>query len=145
MKQDLLIFTLGTRERFAVNVANTKEIITLGHLNQMPGASSWVHGVTRVREKVIPVVDTYGVLFGKTREQTPVMAIVLDLEHPIALAVFDVSHVHKFDPQIQAHEAGKGNYVEMIIQDEHGLIQKLREANLFAGISRAHHQLQAAA
>lgn len=141
MKQDLLIFNLGTRERFAVDVATTKEIITLGHLNQLPGSSSLVLGVTRVREKIIPVIDTQGILFGNPCAKAPQMAVVLDLEYPIALAVKEVSHVHKFDTSVHAHDAGKGAYVELVIQDELGLIQKIRASSLAQRISRAHAEL----
>lgn len=146
MKQDLLIFNLGTRERFAVDVANTKEIITLGHLNQMPGAGTLVLGVTRVRDKVIPVVDTQGILFGRASSRTPIMAIVLDLEQPIALAVTEVSNVHKFDSDKHTHDEGKGAFVEQVIHDEQGLIQKLRAQSLFTSITKAQqqHQEQAA-
>lgn len=142
MKQNLLIFNLGTHERFAVDVSKTKEIVPLGDLNQIPGSSALVLGVARVRDAVIPVVDTQGILFNKPSIQKPLMAIVLDLDEPIALAVSAVSHVHKFDPELHAHDEGKGAYVELVVQDDQGLIQKLRAKNLFSRITQAQTPVQ---
>lgn len=142
MKQNLLIFSLGTHQRFAVDVSNTKEIVTLGDLSQIPGSSALVLGVTRVRDAVIPVIDTQGILFNKPSIQKPLMAIVLDLGEPIALAVSAVSHVHKFDPELHAHDEGKGTYVELVIQDHQGLIQKLTAKKLFSRLSQAQTPLQ---
>jgi len=142
MKQNLLIFSLGTHQRFAVDVANTKEIVTLGDLSQIPGSSALVLGVTRVRDAVIPVIDTQAILFKKLSIQKPLMAIVLDLGEPIALAVSAVSHVHKFDPELHAHDEGKGTYVELVIQDHQGLIQKLTAKKLFSRLSQAQTPLQ---
>lgn len=142
MKQNLLIFSLGTHQRFAVDVSNTKEIVTLGDLSQIPGSSALVLGVTRVRDAVIPVIDTQGILFNKPTIQKPLMAIVLDLGEPIALAVSAVSHVHKFDPELHAHDEGKGTYVELVIQDHQGLIQKLTAKKLFSRLSQAQTPLQ---
>lgn len=142
MKQNLLIFSLGTHQRFAVDVSNTKEIVTLGDLSQIPGSSALVLGVTRVRDAVIPVIDTQGILFNKPSIQKPLMAIVLDLGEPIALAVSAVSHVHKFDPELHAHDEGRGTYVELVIQDHQGLIQKLTAKKLFSRLSQAQTPLQ---
>lgn len=142
MKQNLLIFSLGTHQRFAVDVSNTKEIVTLGDLSQIPGSSALVLGVTRVRDAVIPVIDKQGILFNKPSIQKPLMAIVLDLGEPIALAVSAVSHVHKFDPELHAHDEGKGTYVELVIQDHQGLIQKLTAKKLFSRLSQAQTTLQ---
>jgi len=142
MKQNLLIFSLGTHQRFAVDVSNTKEIVTLGDLSQIPGSSALVLGVTRVRDAVIPVIDTQGILFNKPSIQKPLMAIVLDLGEPIALAVSAVSHVHKFDSELHAHDEGKGTYVELVIQDHQGLIQKLTAKKLFSRLSQAQTPLQ---
>lgn len=137
MKQDLLIFNLGTRERFAVAVSKTREIIPLGHLNKLPGSHPLVLGVAKVRDRIIPIIDTQGILFSRPLADRPKMAIVLDLESPVALAVAEVSHVHKFDDLIHTHSEGKGCYVETVIQDDGGLIQKIVVESLILSITKA--------
>lgn len=145
MKKDLLIFTLSSKERFAVDVAITQEIITLGPLNRLPGANDIVMGITRVRDLPIAVIDTQAVLFGTPAADKPKMAIVLDLSQPIALAVSEVSHVHKFDSDTDDHSEGKGGYVEAIIHDEKGLIQLLRSSSFADKVAQRRSPEQVAA
>ena len=54
---ELLMFKLGTRHVFAINVFKVKEVITVPKLNQMPGSHHNLHGVTNYRGSSIPIID----------------------------------------------------------------------------------------
>ena len=54
---ELLLFQLGSRHIFALNVFKIREVITLPQMNQLPGAHSHVKGVINNRGKSIPVID----------------------------------------------------------------------------------------
>lgn len=54
---ELLMFKLGTRHTFAINVFKVKEVITVPRLNQMPGAHHNMRGVTNYRGTSIPIID----------------------------------------------------------------------------------------
>ena len=54
---ELLLFKLGSRHTFALNVFKVREVITVPKLNQMPGSHSHLKGVTNYRGKSIPVID----------------------------------------------------------------------------------------
>lgn len=54
---ELLLFKLGSRHTFAINVFKVKEVITVPRLNQMPGSHSHLCGVTNYRGMSIPVID----------------------------------------------------------------------------------------
>lgn len=54
---ELLLFRLGTRHVFAINVFKVKEVITVPKLNQMPGSHNNLKGVTNYRGTSIPVID----------------------------------------------------------------------------------------
>ena len=54
---ELLMFRLGTRHTFAINVFKVKEVTGVPKLNAMPGAHSNLSGVTIYRGKSVPVID----------------------------------------------------------------------------------------
>lgn len=54
---ELLLFRLGTRHVFAINVFKVKEVIHLPALNKMPGAHHNTSGVINYRGSSIPIID----------------------------------------------------------------------------------------
>lgn len=54
---ELLMFKLGSRHIFAINVFKVKEVITVPVLNQMPGSHKNMKGVTNYRGTSIPIID----------------------------------------------------------------------------------------
>lgn len=56
-RQDLLLFHIGTRQAFAINVLKMKEIIPYEPLNKLPGSHPAVIGVARLRGHPLTVID----------------------------------------------------------------------------------------
>ncbi len=56
MLDQFLTFFLGDEE-YAISVLKVTEIIEAGALTRVPGAPSWIRGVTNLRGSVVPVVD----------------------------------------------------------------------------------------
>ena len=54
---ELLMFKLGTRHIFAMNVFKIKEVISVPSLHNMPGAHKNLKGVMNYRGSAIPVID----------------------------------------------------------------------------------------
>lgn len=54
---ELLLFSLGGRQRFAINVFKVQEVMSLPPLTQIPDRHEVVVGVTHLRGQTIPVVD----------------------------------------------------------------------------------------
>lgn len=54
---ELLLFRLGTRHTYAINVFKVKEVITVPRMNMMPGTHGNLRGVTIYRGLTIPVID----------------------------------------------------------------------------------------
>lgn len=54
---EILLFKLGGRQLFGINVLKVKEIIPCPHLTQVPGANHAVLGVAGLRGQSIPVID----------------------------------------------------------------------------------------
>src|SRR3546814_9498914 len=53
----LLLFRLGTRQIFGVNVFKVQEVLKVPTLTHMPGAHPQVRGVLNLRGRVVPVID----------------------------------------------------------------------------------------
>jgi two-component system chemotaxis response regulator CheV len=54
---ELLMFKLGSRHTFALNVFKIREVITVPFMNTMPGSHHNLSGVTNYRGVSIPVID----------------------------------------------------------------------------------------
>lgn len=54
---ELLMFRLGTRHTFAINVFKVKEVIGVPKMNTMPGVHGNLSGVTIYRGNSIPIID----------------------------------------------------------------------------------------
>ncbi|MCP3666091.1 MAG: chemotaxis protein CheV [Gammaproteobacteria bacterium] len=56
-RQDILLFSLGGRQSFGINVLKIKEIISFERLNKIPGSHPAVVGLTRLRGAPLGVID----------------------------------------------------------------------------------------
>jgi len=56
-RQDLLLFYLGTRQAFAINVLKMKEIVPYESLNKLPGSHHAVVGIAHLRGSPLTVID----------------------------------------------------------------------------------------
>jgi len=54
---ELLLFSLGGRQRFAINVFKVQEVMSLPPLTEIPDRHEVVVGVTHLRGQTIPVID----------------------------------------------------------------------------------------
>lgn len=54
---ELLLFRLGTAQRFGINVFKVQEVIQCPKLTRVPHASPVVRGIANMRGKTIPVMD----------------------------------------------------------------------------------------
>lgn len=54
---ELLLFKLGTRQRYGINVFKVQEVIQCPNLTQIPRSNSVICGIAHLRGKTIPVMD----------------------------------------------------------------------------------------
>ena len=54
---ELLLFTLGGRQRFGINVFKVREVIPCPALTRHPNASPVVRGIANIRGQTVPVLD----------------------------------------------------------------------------------------
>jgi len=54
---ELLMFRLGRKQRFGINVFKVQEVVQCPPLNQIPHSKSVIRGVASMRGKTVPVID----------------------------------------------------------------------------------------
>ncbi len=56
-KMEILLFSLGTRETFGINVFKVREVGRTPHITKTPNMPRWVEGLISLRGNVIPVLS----------------------------------------------------------------------------------------
>ena len=91
---ELLLFHLGGRQRFAINVFKVQEVMKLPSLTEIPDRHELVVGVTHLRGQTIPVVDLRrAIKMGRTKIDENSTIIVT--EYNMTVQAFLVSGVER--------------------------------------------------
>ena len=121
---ELLMFKLGTRHTFALNVFKIKEVITIPKMNQMPGSHKHLKGVTNYRGASIPVIDLRSAIKMNNNEEQYQPENVIITEYNRSVQGFLIGQVMRIintswsEIQPPPTTAGKNNYLTAITQVE---------------------------
>jgi two-component system chemotaxis response regulator CheV len=121
---ELLMFKLGSRHTFALNVFKIREVITVPLMNNMPGSHQNLSGVTNYRGASIPVIDLRSAIKITTNAQEYVAGNVIITEYNRSVQGFLIGQVMRIintswsDIQPPPSTAGKNNYLTAITQVE---------------------------
>lgn len=122
---ELLLFKLGTRHVFAINVFKVKEVINVPKMNEMPGSHSHLHGVTIYRGLSIPIIDLRSAIKLKhSKAPEPKQGNVIITEYNRSVQGFLIAEVLSIvntswkDIQPPPSTIGKDNYLTAITQIE---------------------------
>ncbi|WP_293748534.1 chemotaxis protein CheV [uncultured Paraglaciecola sp.] len=121
---ELLMFKLGSRHTFALNVFKIREVITVPLMNQMPGSHHHLKGVTNYRGASIPVIDLRSAIKITTNEDEYEAQNVIITEYNRSVQGFLIGQVMRIintswsDIQPPPSTAGKNNYLTAITQVE---------------------------
>ncbi|WP_100643234.1 chemotaxis protein CheV [Alteromonas facilis] len=124
---ELLMFKLGTRHVFAINVFKVKEVITIPKLNQMPGSHANLKGVTNYRGSSIPIIDLRQAikmpeLRGEAREKQHLNVIITEYNRSVQGfligEVLNIVNTSWSNIQPPPNTIGKRNYLTAITQIE---------------------------
>lgn len=56
-RMELLLFHLGGKQRFGINVFKVREVIPVPSVRQMPGSHAMVRGIATIRGKTVSILD----------------------------------------------------------------------------------------
>ena len=121
---ELLLFRLGTRHVFAINVFKVKEVITVPQMNQMPGSHEHLRGVTNYRGMSIPVIDLrQSIKMNSSVEQEQGQNVIIteynrSVQGFLIGQVMNIVNTSWSDIQPPPSSIGKNNYLTAITQIE---------------------------
>ncbi|MFS1704973.1 chemotaxis protein CheV [Aestuariibacter sp. GS-14] len=131
---ELLLFRLGTRHTYAINVFKVKEVITIPKLNTMPGAHGNLCGVTVYRGLTIPIIDLrQAIHFRAIKTQPDINRNVIITEYNRSVQGFMIGEVVSIvntsweDIQPPPKSIGKTNFLTAITQIDIGGKRELVE------------------
>lgn len=122
---ELLMFRLGTRHVFAINVFKVKEVITVPRLNQMPGSHKNLKGVTNYRGSSIPIIDLrqsirMPELRGDAAKNQHINVVITEYNRTVQGfligEVLNIVNTSWSDIQPPPNTIGKANYLTAITQ-----------------------------
>ena len=119
---ELLMFKLGSRHTFALNVFKIREVITVPFMNTMPGSHHNLSGVTNYRGVSIPVIDLRAAIKITNSENTYEAVNVIITEYNRSVQGFLIGQVMRIvntswsDIQPPPSTAGKNNFLTAITQ-----------------------------
>lgn len=91
----LLLFRLGTRQIFGINVFKVQEVLSVPTLTHMPGAHPQVRGVLNLRGRVVPVIDLRSAIGLSDDDSLPPPAHLVVAEFNRSVQAFLVAQVER--------------------------------------------------
>jgi two-component system chemotaxis response regulator CheV len=122
----LLLFRLGERQIFGINVFKVQEVITTPAIATVPGAHPLVSGIADVRGGIVPIIDLSKAL-GETREAPAAHVIVTEYNRSVqgflVRAVERIIHVEVEKVQPPPGSAGDSGYLTAVTRHGDELVQ----------------------
>jgi two-component system, chemotaxis family, chemotaxis protein CheV len=129
---ELLLFHLGTKRRFGINVLKVKEVIPCPPLNQLPAANENILGVLNIRGDTFPIINLAQSIRSSTIQLTPenmLKGSIITTEINRSTQGLWISSVDKIvvidwkDVSPPSRKAGISNYTTGITLIEEELVQ----------------------
>ncbi|WP_412972202.1 chemotaxis protein CheV [Glaciecola sp. MF2-115] len=130
---ELLLFKLGSRHTFALNVFKVREVITIPKVNQMPGSHAHIKGVTNYRGKSIPIIDLRtAIKLNKNNENYETQNVIIteynrSVQGFLIGQIMNIVNTSWSDIQPPPTSAGKNNYLTAFTRVENDGVMELVE------------------
>ncbi len=121
-KMEILLFSLGTRETFGINVFKVREVGRAPHITQTPNMPRGVEGLVSLRGNVIPVLSLVSFLdiADKPAERGQTMMVAEYSKRTLGFLVHEVDRIIRVDWE-------KVRAPESVLSSNHGLITAITE------------------
>ncbi len=142
-----LQFRLGT-DRYALDVDDVLQVLPLPVLKRVPEAPAWVAGLFPHRGELLPVLDLSQLAFGHSALRRTSTRLVLvryraddeGQQRRLGLILEQATHTLRRDPaafRAYALDNGSARYLGPVLEDEHGLLQRVSVDQLLSDEARA--------
>ena len=121
-KMEILLFSLGTRETFGINVFKVREVGRTPHITKTPNMPKGVEGLVSLRGNVIPVLSLVSFLdhHDKPTEQGKTMMVAEYSKRTLGFLVHEVDRIIRVDWE-------KVKAPESVLSSNQGLITAITE------------------
>ncbi|KHT45864.1 chemotaxis protein CheV [Vibrio sinaloensis] len=130
---ELLLFSLNSRQIFAINVFKVREVIKVPQLTKMPGSHHNITGVASLRGVSVPVIDLRSAIgFPPSRQEAQEQNLIIT-EYNRTVQGFLVGQVRNIvntawtEIQPPPKTAGRSNYLTAITRIKDGENQEIVE------------------
>ncbi len=134
---ELLLFSLGGRQRFGINVFKVQEVIQCPSLTRMASANPMVRGITNMRGRTISILDL-GMAIGKQPIENVDDAFVIVSEYNRTVQGFLVTAVDRIinmkweDIKTPPRGLGSQNYMTAVTEVDGELIELIDVEKILA-------------
>lgn len=137
---ELLMFKLGGRQTFAINVFKVQEVLQIQNLTAMPQRHYCVEGVTTIRGKTVPVINLSQAIGGPS---LPVSdeSIVIVTEYNRTVQAFLVGGVERIvnmnweEIEPPPSTAGRSHYLTAITKYDNQIVEVIDVEKVLSEIS----------
>ncbi len=137
---ELLLFRLGGRQMYGINVFKVKEVLQCPRLNELPGSSRVVRGVAHIRGGTMPILDMNQCI-GRKRLPNIEDCFIIITEYNRTSQGFLVSGVERIvnmnwgDIHPPPHGAGSDHYLTAVTKMDEQLIEIIDVEKILAEVS----------
>jgi two-component system chemotaxis response regulator CheV len=96
-KMEILLFNLGTNEKFGINVFKVKEVCQIGKITRTPNMPSGVDGIVSLRGHVMPVLNLANFMGMNTGQKHETMLVAEFNRHILGFLVAGVDRIIRVD------------------------------------------------
>jgi two-component system chemotaxis response regulator CheV len=96
-KMEILLFNLGSDEKFGINVFKVKEVCAAGKITRTPNMPQGVDGIVSLRGHVMPVVNLASFMNVNDTEQHQTMMVAEYNQHILGFLVKEVDRIIRVD------------------------------------------------
>lgn len=145
---ELLLFRLGGKQMYGINVFKVKEVLQCPPLNAIPGRSPVVRGVAHIRGGTLPIMDM-NLAIGRRELPDLQTCFVIITEYNRTAQGFLVSAVERIvnlnwgDIHPPPKGAGKEHYLTAVTQVDGQLVEIVDVEKILAEVSPARHEVSA--
>jgi two-component system, chemotaxis family, chemotaxis protein CheV len=96
-KMEILLFSLGSNEKFGINVFKVKEVCQIGKITRTPNMPGGVDGIVSLRGHVMPVLNLANFMGMKIEGRHETMLVAEFNRHILGFLVKDVDRIIRVD------------------------------------------------
>ncbi|MEQ1532410.1 MAG: chemotaxis protein CheV [Sideroxydans sp.] len=119
-KMEILLFSLGSGEKFGINVFKVKEVCAAGKITRTPNMPNGVDGIVSLRGHVMPVLNLANFMGMHPTERHQTMMVAEYNTHILGFLVHDVDRIIRVDWE-------KVRATEGMLSDKAALITAITE------------------